>query len=131
MDRSRAQHRAGAADRPAPSFSPLQDRRPDPPRRLGRRQLSGRRARSHDLICEVVKPPGIFAQPPHVFNQCVAAGVRVLSNSCIGAGFKMLAKDGGQVALFSLASSTDGYDFDTVIVSHDDAVAITRGVSLT
>ena len=55
----------------------------------------------------------------------MAAGVRVLSNSCIGSGFKMLAKDSWQVALLSLAEPTDGYDFDTVIVSPDDAVAIT------
>jgi hypothetical protein len=55
-----------------------------------------------------------------------AAGVRVLTNSVIAPGYKMLAKAGFQVAILRLADPTDGYDFDTIIVGGDEGIVITR-----
>jgi hypothetical protein len=49
--------------------------------------------------------------------------VRVLSNSCIGRASSCWPS-GWQVALLSLGEPTEGYDFDTIILSPDDAVAI-------
>lgn len=65
------------------------------------------------------------ARPP---RSCVPAspGVRMLANTCIAPGFKMLAKASSLVKVLPLDEGTEGYDFDTIIVSPDDVVAMTR-----
>lgn len=64
--------------------------------------------------------------PPAPVRLCapIPAGVRILGNSCIAPGCKMLAKDNLLVTVILLAASTAGYDFDTVIVSADDLAGV-------
>jgi hypothetical protein len=54
----------------------------------------------------------------------VPPGVRILSNTCIAPGFKMLSKANWLVKVLPLIAPTDGYDFDTIIVSPDDIVSV-------
>lgn len=54
----------------------------------------------------------------------VPADVRLLHNTCIAPGFKMLAKDNLLVRVLPLLAPTDGYAFDTIIVSPDDYGAV-------
>jgi hypothetical protein len=68
---------------------------------------------------------GYRPAPPR--RPCLPAppGVRVLDNTCIAPCSKMLAKDGWLVKVLPLADPTEGSDFDTIIVSPDDYVAMT------
>jgi hypothetical protein len=50
----------------------------------------------------------------------VPAGIRVLTNSCVERGAKVLTKDGWMVATLDIDDPPEGYDFDTVIVSACD-----------
>jgi hypothetical protein len=51
-------------------------------------------------------------------------GVVVLHNGCVAPGAKVLAKDGWLVKVIPLADPTEDFDFDTIIVSLDDYVAM-------
>ncbi len=53
----------------------------------------------------------------------VPAGVKVLSNSCVAPGSKLLGKERREVAVLRLDAPTETYDFDMIIVSPDDIVA--------
>ena len=53
---------------------------------------------------------------------CIPAppGVRLLANTCVAPGSKLLAKERAPVTCLKLDAPTDGFDFDTIIVHPAD-----------